>query len=248
MNVDEYHKMHALESDYWWHQGRRRMILTLLDKMLEERHATNSPAFLDIGCGTGMLLEDLQMRGKAVGLDFSTLALEYCRMRKLPALGRADVRHLPIRGNSVDIITALDLVEHIKDDVGLLAEFYRVLRPGGSVIISVPAHKNLWSNHDVALHHFRRYEKDEFQALVTAAGFSLNRYTYAMATAYLPAAVFRRFKRLLGPDSSKPATDEFRLPRPINTALLGALKAEASLLRRHDLPFGLSLLCIAEKP
>ena len=148
MNIAEYHKMHALERHYWWFQGRRSVILTLLDEALGQMHhnpAAGPPTLLDIGCGTGMLMQDLLERGTPVGLDFSSVALQYCRERNLSNLGRADVRQMPIRSNSIDVVLALDLVEHVPDDTGLLNEFHRVLRTGGIALISVPAHKSLWS-------------------------------------------------------------------------------------------------------
>lgn len=254
MNIEEYHKMHALEKEYWWFQGRRQVILKVLEHalrsqgVLEEAARQNRrPFLLDVGCGTGMLLEDLGQYGTSFGLDFSPVALEYCRQRHLENLGRADVQKLPVRTASVDVITALDLIEHVKDDEAVLREIYRVLRPGGIAVMSVPAHKSLWSNHDVALHHCRRYEKGEFLRLVTSPGLEPLKYTYTVAAAYFPAALYRRTKRSFCRPSHV-ATDEFPLPRPVNAMLLGIMKLEARLLVTHNLPFGLSLLCVARKP
>jgi hypothetical protein len=148
----------------------------------------------------------------------------------------------------VDIITALDLVEHIKDDHGLMSEFNRVLRPGGIAIMSVPAHKSLWSNHDVALHHFRRYEKNEFRELVEGAGLRPCKYSYGMATAYVPAVMLRSVKKLLGKGPGNESTDEFPIPGWINGILRKSVELESSWLKRGNLPFGLSLMCVAEKP
>lgn len=245
MNLEEYHKMHALESSYWWFQGRRKLILDTLAKHVRADSAER-PVILDIGCGTGMMLEDLQRMGSATGLDFSMVALEYCRQRGIDRLGRADVRYLPVKSNSVDIITALDLVEHIEDDHGLMNEFFRVLKPGGIAVMSVPAHKNLWSGHDVALHHFRRYEKSEFRALVEGAGLRPRKYTYGMATAYVPAILIRNFKKLRGKTGNY-STDEFPIPGWLNGMLKKSVEAESVWLRRFNLPVGLSLLCVAEK-
>jgi len=250
LDIAEYHKMHALEATYWWFQGRRDIILGQLGILLPRlrRETPGRPLrLLDVGCGTGMLLQTLEQEGLAVGLDFSPVALRYCRDRRLKNLGRADVRHLPIANDSVDLITALDLVEHIRDDAGLLGEFRRVLRPGGLALMSVPAHKNLWSGHDVALHHYRRYEKAEFRALVENAGLHIERHTSAVATVYPAAALFRRVKRRFAKPQSSPKTDEFPLPAILNSILRRVLTLEACWLRRHDLPFGLSILCLARK-
>lgn len=247
MNLEEYHKMHALEASYWWFQGRRKVILETLKQHIAT-HPGQRPVILDIGCGTGMMLEDLQEMGSATGLDFSMVALEYCRNRGINRLGRADVRNLPVKSDSVDLITALDLIEHIEDDHGLMDEFYRVLKPGGIAIMSVPAHKKLWSGHDVALHHYRRYEKPEFRRLVEGAGLSPRKYTYGMATAYVPAVLVRNYKKLRGTNDGDHSTDEFPIPGWLNTFLRKSVEVEAAWLRRFNLPMGLSLLCVAEKP
>lgn len=248
MNLEEYHKMHALERKYWWFQGRRRVILDTLKEHVRV-NGDDKPVILDIGCGTGMMMEDLEKMGHATGLDFSMVALEYCRNRGLKNLGRADVRHIPVRDNSVDVITALDLIEHIEDDHGLMDEFYRVLKPGGIAIMSVPAHKKLWSGHDVALHHFRRYEKPEFLALIEGAGLKSRKYSYGMATAYVPAVVIRKVKSLFRKKGAEQTntTDEFPIPDWLNGLLRKSVEAESVWLRKRNLPIGLSLLCVAEK-
>lgn len=250
MNIAEYHKMHALESTYWWFQGRRQIILTLLEQVLREK--AWDPAkirFLDAGCGTGFLLEDLQAMGTAIGLDFSPVALQYCRDRHLKDLGRADLTHMPVGSCTVDIVLALDMIEHIRNDKEIISEFHRILKPGGIALMSVPAHQSLWSNHDRALHHFRRYGKREFLELVTSAGFVPRKYTYGMSIIFIPAAIFRAVKKLLfrGPNR-RITTDEFQVPRPLNAALRQTLSLEARWLRKRNLPLGLSLICIAEKP
>ncbi len=246
MNLEEYHKMHAMEKEYWWFQGRRRVILDTLKQHCKTGDCSNQ-VILDIGCGTGMMLEDLQKMGSATGLDFSMVALEYCKNRGISKLGRADVRHIPVKDNSVDVITALDLIEHIEDDHGLMAEFQRVLKPGGIAIMSVPAHKKLWSGHDVALHHFRRYEKPEFRQLIEGAGLKTRKYTYGMATAYLPAILVRSYKNLRGQKNDGHSTDEFPIPGWLNGILKKSVEAESVWLKRWNLPIGLSLLCVAEK-
>jgi SAM-dependent methyltransferase len=243
--------MYALESTYWWFQGRRRVILSLIDRHVPHVARTPGgprPRILDIGCGTGMLLGDLQEMGDAVGLDFAPVAIEYCRSRNLKNLARANVRQLPVLDNSVDLVTALDLIEHVPDDAGLLSEIHRVLRPGGFAVMSVPAHKSLWSNHDLALQHCRRYEKKEFRTLVETAGLVPVKYTYAVSLAYWPAMLYRRGKRLLPKPNGPPVSDEFPLPRSVNALLYSTMCWEARWLRRHNLAFGLSLMCVAGKP
>lgn len=249
MNVEEYHKMRALESTYWWFRARRHIILTILREVMgKEIGAGSSPrCILDIGCGTGMLMEDLAHFGRVCGLDFSPVALNYCKQRGLSRLARADVQAMPIRSQSVDLVTALDLVEHVPDDRRLMAELYRILAPGALALLTVPAHPSLWSDHDVALHHHRRYTKRAFRELLNEAGFQVLRYSYMMMTIYPAAAAFRYAKRVL-PSARRPHTDEFPLPSWLNESLRLLVSAEASLLRRWNLPCGLSLVAVVRKP
>lgn len=250
MNIEEYHKMRALESTYWWFQARRKIILTLVRDTLNAQGMRGTRLrIVDIGCGTGMMMEDLMQFGDVYGIDFSPVALTYCRERGLQRLVRANVERIPLRDSAVDIFTAFDLVEHVGDDHALMSEMYRVLRPGGFAFLSVPAHKKLWSMHDVALHHKRRYEKPEFEALIRNAGFHLIRYSYMMMSIYPVAALFRHAKRVFVRESTVPPhTDEFPLPAWVNATLRSIVGAEAHLLRRWNLPFGLSLFAIARKP
>jgi 2-polyprenyl-3-methyl-5-hydroxy-6-metoxy-1,4-benzoquinol methylase len=250
MDTAEYHKMHRLERHYWWFQGRREVILTLLRDALQRVPSTNGKSLriLDVGCGTGLLLDDLRQMGTAVGLDFSPVALKYCKDRHLGDLGRANVENLPVRDAAVEVVTALDLIEHVRDDHQLAREIARVLHPGGIAVMSVPAHKVLWSTHDVALHHFRRYEKAEFRSLIETAGLEPVKFTYAVSTAYFPAMLYRRVRTAMLGKRAPVRTDEFPLPKPLNSLLRASMAMEARWLRHRNLPFGLSLMCIARKP
>ncbi|MEI7633244.1 MAG: methyltransferase domain-containing protein [bacterium] len=251
MNVEEYHRMRAHEETYWWFQGRRRILLnTLRDNISISRDdkPSSQPRLLDVGCGTGMLLEGLKSAGWTVGLDMSPVALAYCRGRKLQNTMQGNAIYLPLRGNSIDIITAIDVIEHADDDKAVVNELYRTLKPGGLVIMTVPAHKGLWSPHDVALHHKRRYEKEEFLRLVKTAGFQPVKYTHIFSAVYVPVMIYRCARRWLARPGAPSRTDEFPLPRFVNACLRNIVYAEASWLSRHDLPFGTSLLCVARKP
>ncbi|MCX7626501.1 MAG: class I SAM-dependent methyltransferase [Candidatus Sumerlaeaceae bacterium] len=249
MNIEEYHKMRALESTYWWFQARRKIILSLFSEVISSYQAANRLRIVDIGCGTGMMMEDLAQFGEVTGLDFSPIALTYCRQRGLQKLIRADVEQIPLCSDCADILTAFDLVEHVENDRALLQEMFRILKPSGYAFITVPAHKKLWSMHDVALHHKRRYEKKEFESLVRDAGFAIERYSYIMMSIYPMAALFRKAKRAFVRESTAPPhTDEFPLPQSVNAALLTLVSAERHLLRRWNLPFGLSLFAIVRKP
>ncbi len=248
MNPEEYEKMYAQENTYWWFQGRKNILF----KMLKRYHllADGKARVLDIGCGTGLILEGIEGGAFAVGLDFSKKALSCCRRRRINNLVCADVEHLPIADSSVDLVLALDLLEHIEDDNALLREIVRILRPGGYLLATVPAHQSLWSEHDEALHHFRRYSKKGFLRLVSKSGLTPLKYSYVITFTYLPIVLFRlgqKLFRFLVHSNNKPKTHIILLPRLINSFLIFILNLEGFLLERMNLPSGVSLLCIARK-
>jgi SAM-dependent methyltransferase len=159
--------------------GRRRVALMLLKQHLGEL-AAKRPVVLDLGCGTGVVSRDLDMWATAVSLDMSPIALGYCKKRGLKRLMLGDGAHLPIQSESVDAVIALDIYEHIPDHVSAFKETYRALKPGGVLVMSVPAFNMLWGPHDVAVHHCRRYRRKEVANRLEEAGFSVERLTYSV--------------------------------------------------------------------
>lgn len=245
MNPEEYRKMYELEDRYWYFQGRKDIIGGVLEQYLPANSA--KLRVLDVGCGTGLMLGKLKTMGlEPVGADLHTLSMQYCRQRAAKKLVRADVMHLPFADDSFDVILALDLIEHVEDDDGLLDEFRRIAAPGAKVLITVPAHPYLWSEHDDALHHYRRYRKKEFQAQLEKADFEIVRHTYAIAILYYPIVVFRLAQRLLKPRKDGPKTHLIDLPKPINAFLIRLLQFEGWIMRKMNLPMGLTILSVVE--
>lgn len=248
MNIEEYEKMYELEDSYWWFQGRLKMIQTILDQYLPEPPRRNR--VLDVGCGTGLMLSKAATL-KPIGLDFSHLALKFCRSRDARNLVRGDVIHLPFADGSLDLILALDLMEHVERDDLLIREFNRVLRPGGYLMATVPAHPRLWSDHDVALHHFRRYTYDSFRRLLRSGDFRPIKYTYGISFLHPIIVAFRliqkAWQRSTGVRNARPKTHLIPLPRPLNRTLVRVLHAEAFLMRYTNLPQGTSLVTLAQK-
>lgn len=250
MNREEYDRMYFLEGTYWWFQGRLRIIESVLDEFLPAEPRPGR--VLDVGCGTGLMLERFG-RWKPIGLDFSGAALKYCRQRGLPRILRADVTRLPVESGSIDLILALDLMEHVERHDLMIREFHRVLRPGGCLMATVPAHPWLWSDHDVALHHFRRYTRGSLRALLRHGHLRPIKFSHAITFTYPGIVAFRRIQRLLHGDPRRSSKGEgakahlIPLPAPVNAALTGLLGVEAALLRRTNLPFGVSLVALAQK-
>ena len=245
MEPEEYPKMRRLEDTYWWFVGRRDLVRRLLADRV-----TPGSTFLDIGCGTGAMSSELSKWGDVVSLDFEHAALDFARTRGLFRLVQASAEALPFPEGAFHALTALDVVEHLDDDHAAAREIARVLKPGGVAVITVPAFAFLWSEHDVALHHRRRYRAGEIRSLFESAGLRVRRVSYVMTALFPAVAAVRLAQKALG-SSRKPLekakTTLPDVPGPMNGILTALLRAESALVRRLDLPFGVSLVCVAEK-
>ena len=240
MNPGEYTKMFELEDHYWWFVGRRRLAL----KLLRMHTRKEQPDVLDLGCGTGVVLRELKSWANPIGLDMSDLALGFCRQRELARLICGDGSQLPLRDGTMDAIIGLDIFEHIEDDVAAFSEAYRVLRPGGVLVLSVPAFRSLWGPHDVALMHHRRYRASEVRNRLSDAGFVVRRSTYSVFFLFPIVVVWRLFeKRKKGPAKASLVT----LPKWLNSMLITLQNLEAFLLCTMNLPWGSSVIAVAER-
>lgn len=258
MNPAEYGAMYHLEDSLWWYTGMRRVTGALLGDRLGAPR-TARPAgpggaqrrTLDAGCGTGGNLAWLSRYGPAWGVDLSPLATAYCRERGLTRVARAGVDRLPFPAETFDLVTSFDVIYHlgVADDVAALAEMRRVLRPGGTLFVRVPAIERLRSAHDDAVHTRNRYTAGELRARAARAGLTVERAGYANAL-LLPVAVAARLARRRGAhDEKEGATSDVRpVPALLNRVLGWSLAAEAALLRRVDLPVGLSAYVVARRP
>jgi ubiquinone/menaquinone biosynthesis C-methylase UbiE len=248
MNAAEYERMYRLEDSYWWFVARHRLIEAMLrDCYGAPKPETSSLTFLDVGCGTGAMSRRLARWGRVVSADFSPLALEFSRRRGLHHLVGADAMNLPFVSGQFDAIVVMDVLEHLPDDCRALSEFHRVLKPGGRVLATVPAYTHLWSEHDVALMHFRRYVRLQLKERFESTGFKLEKLSHTMTLLYPLVAIQRRLNARKPPhDPPQAAMPLF--PAPINTALTGLLAAENAIARRVNFPFGVTLLCMAQKP
>lgn len=242
MQTDEYGRLYEHEDRYWWFVGRRRLALRLLGHALG---AGTEPRLLDLGCGTGAALFDLQAMGKAIGLDLSSLALGYCRTRGLASLVQGNGERIPFRSDLFDGIIALDILEHIENDRAAFAEAFRVLRPGGVLVLSVPAFRWLWGPHDVALMHQRRYRRPEILRLLAEAGFRVDRLSYSVFLLF-PAVVIVRLLDKFRRGPAKVSLPE--VPRWLNGLLEKIQLAEAWWIARFPLPWGSSVVAVARKP
>ena len=249
MKEPEYERMYRLEDSYWWFVGRHRLVEALLYARYGapgSRSGSSGLTFLDVGCGTGAMSVRLARWGRVVSADFSPLALQFSRRRGLGPLVGADAMRLPFASGSFDAVVTMDVLEHLPDDCAAIAEFFRVLKPGGRVFATIPAYGHLWSEHDVALMHFRRYQRAELRERFTAAGFRIEKLSHTMSALYPVVALQRRLNARKAPHDPPQAAMP-SVPFALNAALTGLLGAENALARRFNFPFGVSILCIAVK-
>lgn len=250
MEPHEFEKQFSIEDRHFWFVARRALVRCALEAALGERERLGSGLrILEISCATGRNLLEFQDLGETLGVDWSQEVLPYCRRRGVRVL-RADAQSLPLRAGSCDVVLALDALEHLTRDDLALVEAFRVLRPGGIAVMTVPACPSLWSPHDEAFHHLRRYRGGDLQRLADAAGLRVERLTHYSSFLLPPLFVFRRLRSLLPARADEPPRSDFHLelPRPIVTLLDWAYRLERALIRRVDLPFGASLLAVARRP
>lgn len=260
MRPSELAKMFELEDTYWWFVGRRELARELLVRYLDRgpsiapgaggNAAPTRPArriLLDVGCGTGATLKAIADLGVAVGIDRSPEALRFCRQRGIRDLALATGEALPIRTGSVDAVLALDLLEHIADDGAACREFARVLRPSGLLLVAVPSCPELWSEHDEALDHLRRYRARRLRRILLDAGLRIERLSPVITMLLLPIAALRLMQRVLPRKKGTPETAFIIPPPAVNWILITLLRLERVWLRRLSLPAGVSLFAVARK-
>lgn len=243
MDPTAYEVVHELEESHWFFVGRRRILSRLLDEILQgEKQLT----ILDVGCGTGTTMRLLGRYGEVTGIDISAKAIRYCREQGRLRLCQADSSCLPFSDESFDLVTALDLLEHLQDESRGLVEFWRVLKEGGRMLLFVPAFMFLWSDFDRFSGHHRRYTKEELKQKVEQSGLEVIRLSYFNAILFPIVWAVRVVKNFVGRWRS--FRSDLETPSMgLSSILAEILSLESNLIARGDLPFGVSLVCIARK-
>ena len=243
MKEHTYPIMFRVEQSHWWYTGRRKILTRFIEDICR-RVTDRRPRILDVGCGTGANLLMLSQFGDAEGVDLSEDALAFCRERGLEKVKLGAAEKLPYDDDTFDLVTALDVVEHLDDDLAGLREMQRVLRPGGRVLLFVPTFMFLWGLQDDVSNHRRRYRLPELRRVLEQAGFEIERTTYANITFFLPILLARKLMRVTG---IKAESENNINVSALNGVLGSLLGAESVVLRFMDIPFGVSGLCVARK-
>ena len=230
-----------LEKSHWWFAGRRRLFKALLSSLMIH----NGSTVLDVGCGVGSNLPLLKSMGfKVIGIDSEIYSLFFTKKNFGIPLLNANLLTLPIKSNSVGLIIATDILEHLEKDVMGIKEIYRVLGRMGKVVISVPAFQVLWGTQDIVGIHKRRYSKKELAQKIEQEGFTILKSSYFNFILFFPILLARWFIRFWGLDIES----ENKINHPlINNFLKTIFSLEPYLLRYISFPFGVSIFCVARK-
>jgi len=231
-----------IQGSHWWFQGRRRLLKCLLSRKEIQK---NCP-LIDIGCGVGSNLSFLQSLGfRAIGVDSEiySLSLAKRRLSAIPLIN-GDLLKLPFKTNSVELVIATDILEHLQDDIRGIKEIHRVLKQEGKVVLTVPAFQFLWGIQDDVGKHQRRYSKKQLEEKMEMEGFKILRSSYFNFFLFFPILLSRRFIHLF----SLRINSENRINAPfINFFLKRIFFLESSILKYFSFPFGVSIYCVAEK-
>ncbi len=239
----------SIEDRHFWFRSRNSIISRLVRQIT--RYMDPGYLVLEVGCGTGKVLNGLQevcSDGVVIGMDLFFEGLKHARKRTSCHLVRGDVQSLPF-AKKFNLIGLFDVLEHLPDDMKVLADIHSLLTEDGLLILTVPAHPSLWSNFDESSHHCRRYKLDELKNKLILNGYHVQYLTYYMASIFPFVWLERRIKGLIDPRSANDqASDELRIVPVVNELFAWLLAQESRLIiGRKRIPFGTSIIAIARK-
>jgi SAM-dependent methyltransferase len=236
------------EQQHFWFRGFRAFVRPLVAAAVNGRPSTR---ILDCGCGTGANLLMLSEFGRAYGFDLSWHGLQFARDYGQPRVAHASITSIPFATGSFDLVTAFDVLYSLTEaqEASAIEEMFRVLRPGGTLIVNVAALDVLRGNHSVFGSEVRRSTRRRLRGVLTARGFEIARLTYTNFSLFPLMLAVRTAQRMIGLATPEEAgTDIAVPPRPVNSFLSTLLDLEAKALRFTDMPVGSSLLCVARRP
>jgi SAM-dependent methyltransferase len=240
MDRDYELQTHRAEDRHWWYRGRRNVI----QRVIADLKLPARARILDAGCGSGRNMIELARHGTVSGVELSGPSVDVARARGAGEVIAGSVLDMPFDSDSFDLSVCLDVIEHLDDDVGALRELRRVLAPGGSLLVTVPAYQWLWSGHDEVNHHHRRYTRRSLQRVAEQAGWEQVRTTY-FNSLLLPLAILLRVLDRFSRKTTESSLDLWVPPQPLNWLLERPLALEAALIGRGGrIPVGLSLLAV----
>ncbi|MDX2256353.1 MAG: class I SAM-dependent methyltransferase [Pseudanabaenaceae cyanobacterium bins.39] len=254
MEQELYQEMYAVERQHWWFRARREILV----KCLVEHLAGGK--VLDVGCGTGFMLEILQSefgdRYESWGLDMAAMAIAFCQAKGLERIyqGTLADHGASLPTEYFDMLMFLDTIEHINDDFAVLMQGHRYLQDRGHILITVPAYQFLWSGHDVVHGHYRRYTKSQLADLVHRAGYEVRFMSYFNTLLFPPIVIarlinnFRNYFRSHNVKNTQDSHSDAKLPAAlVNQLLYQVFQWERQWLPNFSFPFGVSIICLAQR-
>jgi ubiquinone/menaquinone biosynthesis C-methylase UbiE len=245
-----YQEIFENEETNWWFVGTRNIIFAQIQKIFGDK---DNLKILDIGCGTGIVMKKLEKYGEVYGMDISEEAIKFCNKRGIKNISKSSALKIPYKNDYFDLITILDVLEHVDEDQKTLEEINRVLKREGICILTVPAFSFIWSEHDIALHHKRRYNLKFLSLNIKKAGMKLEKasyYNFFLSPLIMMFRIMKNFLKNLfhkNYNEASAKTDLFRVNSFTNMFLKTILNIEASFLKKVWFPFGISILAIIKK-
>lgn len=247
MKPQEHREVFDIEDDYWWFKAKRHLLIRTVKRL--KRDLAPDAHLLDGGCGTGASLREISKLLPSVGIEKYFDGLTLCKERNLDNLVNAQLEHLPFKEETFDVVLAMDILEHVDDDTEVLNELLRVSKEGAFLIVHVPAFMFLWSDHDFAVDHKRRYTAGELTQQLRKSNFEVKFINYRLCLLF-PSGILRKYfikaKKFIKGDSSIQSCRP-KVGRLLNNILYAIVVMEDLLLNYLHLPFGLSILCVARK-
>lgn len=244
MRIEQYRRFYELEDKHWWFVGMRDIFYRAITNIYKK---DANLMILDVGCGTGIVMKDLERFGRVVGIDLEDTALKFCQKRNIGKLCLGSGVSLPFKDAAFDLVTAFSVVEHVQDDASFIKELSRVCKNSGRVILSTSAFNFLWSEHDIINEHKRRYTKNSLKEMFYRQRLAIEKVTYTNFILFpliLPAIILKSLLKLFRGSVIKAY---YTTPVLINQLLIFILKAESLILNRFNFPYGVSLLCVGRK-
>lgn len=243
MEIAEYKNIFENEESHFFYVANHKIIVHSIEEYCGDR---GNLKILDAGCGTGLLATKLERFGDVWGIDINPEAVRFAKKRGVK-VEQASVEKIPFKNNFFDLVVSVDVIYHRgADDKKALGEFYRVLKPGGTLILRVPAHPVLSTSHDQFVHTRERYTKDMLTKRLMDAGFIVEKIS-GVNFLLAPVALIRHFwEKIVPPQGAESGVT--KLPKPLNALLTFLLGLEAQILTWVDLPFGLGLVAVCRKP
>jgi SAM-dependent methyltransferase len=254
MSLSSYTQPSIEEDKHWWFASRTRALTGMMDRLLP---SGGNLKVLDVGCGAGNMIHHLQRYGQVKGLEIDPRPVAKARERGFDVEQFDATQPMPFPVDSFEVVTALDVIEHNQDDLAILKDSWRILKPGGLIVITTPAFMTLWSHNDELNAHIRRYTGQELSQKLDAAGFEIRRMAYNNFFIFPLAAgliiLRRQFQKAPELASHHISPQEYQVEMepaaPFTNKILTLVGwLEAQILKRVDLPFGTSIIAIGQKP